>query len=47
MVVLSVYTYVASFLPKLQQENAQKWMGSSGPPPTPYVQTGVKSGLST
>ena len=44
MVVLGVYTYGASFVPKFLRESTQKWMGPSGPP---CAQTGVKSSLGT
>ena len=43
MVVLDVYTYGASSVPKFLRENAQKG-GPSGPP---SAQTGVKSSLGT
>ena len=46
VVVLGVYTYGASFVPKFLWESTQKWMGPSGPLP-PCAQTGLKSNLGT
>ena len=44
MVVLGVYKYGGSFVPKFLRESTLKWVGPSGPP---CAQTGVKNCLGT